>query len=39
MHITTISEKGRHELEREHGGLHERVWREGRKRRNDVIIV
>lgn len=36
---TTISEKGGHEFGRDQGGVYERVWREERERRNEVIIM
>lgn len=38
MTITTTNKKG-YEFERDPGSVCRRVWREGRKRGNDVIIL
>lgn len=39
MYLIAISEKKRHEFEREQRQGKEIVWREERKRKNDVIII
>lgn len=38
-YLQQLVKKGGHEFGRDQGGVYERVWREERERRNEVIIM